>query len=152
MSEARYIPWEQITKGCYSLVLNCTETLKDVDVVVGLSNDMVVPIIISNLLKLPVVPVIKTNILDKDIDNLISIDRPLMSGQGKLPPQPKLLVAASKSHTGDKVEQIIETYKARGHEVIHYAMFYCDDLGIPPDLYWHRANECNSKLIFPWEL
>jgi hypothetical protein len=95
MSEERYVSWEEVTNGCVSLFVNNILMFKDIEVVVAMSDDTIPATIISNILKIPIIPVIYQTVLEVDINNLVPICKPIQSGQGKLPPDPKLLIVAS---------------------------------------------------------
>lgn len=152
MTEERYISWEEVTNGCISLVVNNILTLNEMEAVVGMSDDMIPATIIANLLKIPVVPVIDRIIFENKVVNYTSINKPLQSGEGKLPPQVKLLVVGSKTNIESHLMRTVEIYQQRGHEVSSLALFDCSDCGHKPDLYWRRATELKTKLMFPWEL
>lgn len=152
MNEERYISWEQITSGCAAIVIDNIHALEKVEVVIGMSDDIIPATIISNLLKLPIVPVVNKTILNVDVKNIIDISKPLQSGHGKLPDCPKLLMVKTKIDDKMDVVEVIKEYKQRGHEVIVVTLFDCANYcSFVSDLYWQR-NTDNIKLIFPWEL
>jgi len=158
MSEERYVSWEEINRGCISLVMNNMSMLRSMEVTIGLSDDMVPATIVSNLLnvfnlyKMPLISVVNQNAFGNELVNFVEVGKPLQSGQGILPPLPSLLMVSSMIGMGCKVEETVETYKKRGYDVTTMSLFSCSDCGYVPDLYWQRANESKFKLIFPWEL
>ena len=126
--------------------------LRGMEVAFGLSDDMVSATIVSNLLGIPLVSAVNQDIFGNEIVKIVEVGKPLQSGQGILPPLPRLLMVSSMIGVGSKVEETVEAYKKRGYDVTSMSLFSCSDCGYVPNFYWQRANESKIKLIFPWEL
>jgi len=151
MNNERYISWEQISKGCLSLVMNNAETLNSSEAVLALSDDLVSASIVANLVSLPLIVINKSELCRRPTEKLIDICKPIQSGHGVAPVLPKLIIVSSMVTIASEIESISDTYKERGHELNVITLFHCNEYGFVPDCFWQRL-EYNTKLIFPWEL
>ncbi|KKL53017.1 hypothetical protein LCGC14_2279620, partial [marine sediment metagenome] len=62
-----------------------------------------------------------------------------------------LLIVDDICDTGNSMKEVVDEYKARGHEVLTFALYYKETSVFTPDFIWQTIHEDAPWVHYPWE-
>lgn len=154
--------WANIEKGCAKIAHQILKSGYQPDFIVGLTRGGLIPsVILSHMLDIPVIPAnyssTKGDGDDKNHTNkLPKIFGEKLSGVGRLPLPPNLLVVDDICDSGHTLYEVHEHYAKEGHTIRTAALYYKYFVDyrqiIKPDFYWQEIRDGDSWIEFPWEV
>jgi hypoxanthine phosphoribosyltransferase len=160
MSEVITHPaWYQLDQGAHEIVRKIKiHGWCEPDYVVGLTRGGLIPAVrISHLMDIPMVAVNYSSVSgrgdNKNHQNALPAiyGRGIVSGEGKLPEMPTLLVVDDICDSGRTMQEVYDHYSKQGHRVWTAALYYKESAVMEPDFYWQRIGADAPWVIFPFE-
>jgi hypoxanthine phosphoribosyltransferase len=128
-----------------------------IDYIIGLTRGGLFPALILSLLyDIPMIAVNYSSTGGRG-DNrnhqnaLPSVSAGVVSGTGKLPDLPRLLVVDDICDSGHTMKEVSDFYLNQGHQVLTATLHYKSGAVLTPDFYWQKIEEDSPWIIYPWE-
>jgi hypoxanthine phosphoribosyltransferase len=150
--------WEQLAEGSADIVTQMAiHGWSDPEYIVGLTRGGLVPAVsISHITNIPMIAVNYSSVAGRG-DNrnhanaLPAIYGHTVSGTGKQPEMPELLIVDDICDSGQTMKEVFDHYSNQGHRVWTASLYYKEGAVITPDFYWQKIPEESPWIIFPFE-